>query len=117
MGYIGDDGYGRFKVGGKPVRAHRLAHELEVGYIPKELQLDHLCRVRACVNPRHLECVTSAENTRRGNAGLYMKLRTHCPQGHERNEANTVVFSDQKPRCRICRANRDYVRAPRSGNP
>ncbi len=48
------------------VRAHRFAYEAMIGPIPKGLQLDHLCRVRSCVNPKHLEPVTNAENVRRG---------------------------------------------------
>jgi hypothetical protein len=53
----------------KAMRAHRWAYEKLRGPIPDGLHLDHLCRVRCCVNPDHLEAVTSGENTRRGNAG------------------------------------------------
>ncbi len=65
-------GYGALRVGGRGVhggrmlRAHRIAYELVKGPIPKGLTIDHLCRVRACINPDHMEPVTMTENTLRG---------------------------------------------------
>lgn len=62
------DGYGLFRDKGRRSGAHRFAYEFFVGPIPDGFQIDHLCRVRHCVNPAHLEPVTPAENTRRSAA-------------------------------------------------
>lgn len=71
-GKVDPNGYAnRMALEGKEVEAHRAFYEREHGQIPTGLELDHLCRVRACVNPAHLEPVTHAENMRRGaNARL-----------------------------------------------
>lgn len=65
---ITPNGYGQHaKPGGRgTTSAHRVYYEQERGPVPAGLDLDHLCRVRACVNPDHLEPVTRSENLRRG---------------------------------------------------
>lgn len=64
---VNKDGYGRFKLNEMSIGAHRISYQLFVGQIPNGKQLDHLCRQRSCVNPHHLEAVTTLVNTRRGN--------------------------------------------------
>lgn len=64
-GAIDRDGYGQFWSDGAMVKAHRFAHELHVGPVPDDLTIDHLCRVRNCVNPAHLEAVTIQVNLSR----------------------------------------------------
>lgn len=98
-------GYGRFYLAGGLVPAHRYAYELLVGPIPEGLQLDHLCRVRNCVNPGHLEPVTQRENLLRGTGPSARHARAaQCPQGHPYDAANTYTAPNGHRHCRTCRA-------------
>lgn len=88
------NGYGRIKVDGHSIQAHIFSYETFLGSIPEGLELDHLCRNRACVNPLHLEPVTRSINVRRGIgpliAALKQKAKTHCPQGHPYSLENPI---------------------------
>lgn len=102
-------GYGHVQWDGKPRRAHRLLYELMVGVIPDGLEIDHLCRNRACVNPTHMEPVTHAENLRRAGAHRNLdsyndprRAMTHCHRGHEFTPENTRVKSGGSRDCRAC---------------
>lgn len=75
------NGYGRFGASGGTHLPHRLSYEHFVGQIPDGLQIDHLCRNRACVNPTHMEPVTAKENTRRGTAGAVTTERNIASKG------------------------------------
>lgn len=78
-GGINPNGYGYFNIrdnGAVTTRpAHRFMYEVIYGPIRDGLEIDHLCRVRACVNIGHLEAVTHAENVRRAN----LVTALHCP--------------------------------------
>ncbi len=99
-------GYGQIRVNKKNLSAHRVAYEIARGPIPQGLDLDHLCRVRCCVNPDHLEPVTRFENSIRGERAT----RTHCPRGHEYTDSNTYYHRRGHQSHRICRVcNRLHV--------
>ena len=102
-GTILQGGYGQCRPGpGLKKYAHRVSYEWIVGPIPDGLELDHLCRVRRCVNPAHLEPVTHRENMRRGKGfGSANARKTHCIRGHEFTPENTLP--NHGPHARKCR--------------
>lgn len=120
------EGYGRFTVGGngRDKQAHRVAFELLVGQIPEGLTLDHLCRNRLCVNPKHLEPVTNKENILRGTGpSAHNSRKTTCPQGHQYDYAVAKGTHGTSRRCRTCdkrtaqRLRDSYRSQPRQSNP
>lgn len=113
------DGYGLMKTEGRnsTVRAHRAVYLLLKGEIPDGLHLDHLCRVRNCVNPDHLEPVTPAENVRRSHRALGRRdpatLRPTCANGHAYTPENMTIGSKGERVCRTC--HRETQRKYRAG--
>lgn len=85
------NGYGVITADKATMYAHRLAYWVAKGPIPTGLVVDHLCRNRSCINPMHLEAVSSLENTHRGHGNA---VRTACPQGHAYDAGNTRTWTD-----------------------
>lgn len=81
----------------RPKQAYRIAYEEFIGAIPPGLQIDHLCRNKKCVNPKHLEPVTGEENLRR-----HWRLLRKCKHGHPFVPENTLRLK-KHPNQRICR--------------
>lgn len=104
LGHTSTAGYGRIHVNGRQDYVHRIVYELLVGPIPEGLHIDHLCRVRTCVNPDHLQPVRPRENAIRGFAPAVITYRTdRCRRGHRLTPENTyVVKTTGHRRCRAC---------------
>lgn len=103
LGEVTLNGYGKWQRG--PGHLQKVVHRIVYQHyknreIPKGMQLDHLCRVRNCCNPDHLEEVTPSENTRRQDHAE--RRKTHCPKGHPYDEENTRRTPSGKRVCRAC---------------
>lgn len=92
-------GYGNTYFAGKSHWMHRFFYERVKGPIPSGLTIDHLCQVKTCVNPHHLEVVTARENIRRywGNKDEYT-----CPHGHAFTTENTIYAREGRGKARKC---------------
>ncbi len=99
-------GYAQTSLKNKTYSAHKVLYEDKFGKVPDGLELDHLCKVKCCVNPSHLEAVTHTENVRRGRALEAIRRerlsRTHCKWGHEFTTENTLSKTNGARGCRIC---------------
>ena len=104
-------GYGKLavRIEGKQrhLYAHRVAYEILIGAIPNGYEIDHLCRVTACVRPEHLEPVTSLENQRRTQ-------QLFCKRGHERAGDNLYISPNNERHCRSCRTIHEANRPKRA---
>ena len=107
-GYLNSDGYGKASAGyvdkkQKTIGTHRAMYELYIGQIPLNLTVDHLCRDRACGNPKHMRILTLSENLKSKNANA---KKTHCSRGHEYTDENTYYGKQSnggpQRQCRTC---------------
>jgi HNH endonuclease len=104
-GYRMPNGYGLFSMNGRKIYAHRASYELSVGAVPEGMHIDHLCRVRACIRPDHLEAVTQAENNNRA-AGTRDKCRRwgHPLDGIKTSDGRETRY------CKTCHRIREAAR-------
>jgi hypothetical protein len=109
-------GYGRFRVKGKTIPAHRFAWAyFNFRDFPEGLEPDHLCKNRGCVNPDHIQPVTHLENIQRAETCISTlnAAKTHCRYGHPLSGQNLYKPGRGGRVCRICRKatdHRKYVR-------
>lgn len=113
MGSLHPERYGIFCVDGRTrMFAHKWAYKALVGEYEDGLQLDHLCKVRQCVNPAHIDPVTPAVNNRRSNSRSARNLmKTHCVRGHPLSGPNLYVNYRGNRECKKCKRalNRAYM--------
>lgn len=108
LGIVNHGGYGIVSMNSRNQGAHRVAYKLFIGPVPTGLHIDHLCRVRCCVNPAHLQAVTQAVNNQRNQ-------KTYCKRGHElltHGRPRKDSLTGTRRYCVTCRALR--VRPSRS---
>jgi hypothetical protein len=100
------EGYGEVRISSQLYKAHVYYYQIFEGVIPEGLELDHLCRNRICVNPKHLEPVTHQVNVLRGKSPQSINaLKTHCIHGHILSVENTYESSRNNfkyRQCKIC---------------
>jgi hypothetical protein len=104
QGKCSDTGYGTMRVNNRTVNLHRFAYRVWRGEIPENLEIDHLCRVRSCCNPAHLEAVDRWTNNIRGNSKSAQRARqTHCVRGHPLSADNICKAPPSSPNRRTCK--------------
>jgi HNH endonuclease len=106
-GALNQYGYGNFVVKAsrptKNIGAHRFSHLIFKGPIPKGKEIDHLCKVRRCIHPQHIESVTHRENLMRGETlGALNARKTHCYKGHSLSGDNLLIKYNGFRSCRVC---------------
>jgi hypothetical protein len=107
-GFVNNCGYGMVHIpgtGGHMTQTHRVTYQHFIADIPDGLELDHLCRVRDCCNPWHLEPVTRAENTKRGLSGPAARIEAqpNCPCGRAYDRFYPQANGGTNRQCSHCR--------------
>lgn len=100
LGEIDKKGYGRFSIGGRRVQAHIYLWTEKNGPLPPSIQLDHMCRRRACVRPEHMDPVSGSENVKRTFA-RYRRALEYCPALHRLDETGKAT-PEGGVVCKLC---------------
>jgi hypothetical protein len=109
-GACNSKGYACVSIDGASRLAHRVVWEAANGPIPDGLTIDHLCRVRNCVNAAHLELVSGAENNRRRGLAAALVIGGECAWGHRITQDNLYRHPRGHMECRECRRARAGLR-------
>jgi len=111
MGYVGPKGYGRVEISGRNVPSHKAMLIANGKEIPAGLFVDHICRVRCCVNPAHLRIVTPRQNALENSISppAINNAKTHCVYGHELSGSNLLLYKEGERICRECRNRRSFI--------
>lgn len=97
------DGYGTFCYNTKKEKVHRISYKLWMGELDPTLTIDHLCNIRSCCNPTHLQQVTIKRNVLRSNGLTAInKRKTHCIHGHPFSPQNTYLYRGTHRQCKTC---------------
>jgi hypothetical protein len=100
VGLKGPNGYGRFSVGTREISAHRFSYQHFIGAIAPGMTVDHICRIKICVRPDHLQLLTNEENSARAQEFVVETAnakKKYCKRGHELSGFKVLLLGSENP--------------------